>query len=81
MKNVIIWGNHSSTQYPDTRFATVNGQSVREMIGENTVEADKFLQGEFIETVAKRGAAIIEACNKSSVTSAANAICDHMHDW
>ena len=56
VKNVIIWGNHSSTQYPDVTHGTVAGKPIKEAIGD-----DKYLQGEFIETVQQRGAAIIKA--------------------
>uniref|UniRef100_A0A7N1A3Q3 Malate dehydrogenase n=1 Tax=Kalanchoe fedtschenkoi TaxID=63787 RepID=A0A7N1A3Q3_KALFE len=80
VKNVIIWGNHSSTQYPDVNHATVStcrGQKpVRQII------ADKnWLDTEFIATVQQRGAAIIKARKLSSALSAASAACDHMRDW
>uniref|UniRef100_A0A7S4B7V8 Lactate/malate dehydrogenase C-terminal domain-containing protein n=2 Tax=Chrysotila carterae TaxID=13221 RepID=A0A7S4B7V8_CHRCT len=72
---VCIWGNHSSTQYPDVRHATVAGAKVME-------KCDKtWLEGDFISTVQKRGAAIIAARKLSSAASAAKAICDHMRDW
>ena len=73
---MIIWGNHSSTQYPDTHHASVAGKSLREAVND-----EAYLNDEFITTIQKRGAAIIETSGKSSVNSAANAICDHMHDW
>ncbi|XP_051129339.1 malate dehydrogenase, cytoplasmic-like [Andrographis paniculata] len=80
VKNVIVWGNHSSTQYPDVNHATVktcNGpKPVRELIGD-----DKWLNTEFITTVQQRGAAIIKARKLSSALSAASAACDHMRDW
>ncbi len=57
VKNVIIWGNHSSTQYPDVNHATVSGKPVREV-----VKDDEWLNGEFITTVQQRGAAIIKVC-------------------
>lgn len=76
IENIIIWGNHSNTQYPDTHHATIGGQSLREKIDDAN-----YLNDEFISKVQKRGAEIIEATQKSSITSAANAICDHMHDW
>ena len=80
VKKVIIWGNHSSTQYPDLHHATVNlnGQvvPVREAIKD-----DDWIQGEFMEIVQKRGAAIIKARKLSSAMSAAKAICDHMKTW
>ncbi|MCL4774356.1 MAG: malate dehydrogenase [Burkholderiaceae bacterium] len=73
---MIVWGNHSPTMYPDYRFATVGGRSVREMIGDEAWNRDVF-----IPTVGKRGAAIIEARGLSSAASAANAALDHMRDW
>lgn len=80
VKNVIIWGNHSSTQFPDPKSATVvlGGQkkSVWDAINNND-----FLQGQFVESVQKRGAAVIAARKMSSAMSAAKAACDHMHDW
>lgn len=80
VKKVIIWGNHSSTQYPDLNFATVNlnGQdvSVREAIKD-----DNWIQNDFLKTVQTRGAAIIKARKLSSAMSAAKAICDHMRNW
>src|SRR3954454_19234788 len=75
IKKMTIWGNHSVTQYPDLYHAEVDG----------TVAADKvdeaWLRDEFIPTVAKRGAAIIDARGASSAASAANAAIDHVHDW
>lgn len=75
IKNVTIWGNHSSTQYPDLSRATVGGQSASELIEQDWYE------NEYIPTVAKRGAAIIEARGQSSAASAASAAIDHMRDW
>jgi malate dehydrogenase len=71
-----IWGNHSATQYPDLFHATVNGSVAAEVIDDQA-----WLEGEFIPTVQKRGAAIIEARGASSAASAANAAVDHMRDW
>ena len=71
--NVTIWGNHSSTQYPDAWNASVNGKPAAE-----AVNNEAWLKGEFISTVQKRGAAIIEARKLSSAMSAAKAICDHV---
>ena len=71
VKNVAIWGNHSATQYPDFYHATISGRPATEVI---TDEA--WLKGPFIETVQKRGAAIIKARGLSSAASAANAIID-----
>lgn len=75
IKNITIWGNHSSTQYPDLSRATVAGKSALELI-----ERDWY-ENEYIPTVAKRGAAIIEARGASSAASAASAAIDHMRDW
>src|SRR5690606_33466485 len=66
--NMTVWGNHSTTQYPDLVNAKVNGQSAWDAVGDEAWIAD-----EFIPTVAKRGAAIIEARGASSAASAANA--------
>ncbi len=76
VKNVIIWGNHSSTQYPDVSFATIDGQPLRGIITD-----EPYLKGEFITTVQKRGAAIISARKASSAVSAARAIRDHLRTW
>ncbi|CAK8559927.1 unnamed protein product [Lathyrus sativus] len=80
VKNVIIWGNHSSTQYPDVNHATVaisNGQkTVKELVAD-----DYWLNNEFITTVQQRGGAIIKARKLSSALSAASAACDHIRDW
>ena len=70
-----IWGNHSATQYPDLYHAEVNGKVAAEQVEET------WLRETFIPTVAKRGAAIIEARGASSAASAANAAIDHVHDW
>ena len=76
IKNIIIWGNHSDTQFPDVNFATVEGKPAREVIGD-----DSYLDGEFMKTVQLRGKAVIAARGLSSACSAAKAACDHMHDW
>lgn len=80
VKNAIIWGNHSSTQYPDVNHATVstcNGEKpVRELIAD-----DNWINTEFITTVQQRGAAIIKARKLSSALSAASSACDHIRDW
>jgi len=80
VSKVIIWGNHSSTQYPDVQhgFVNLNGQLVP--ITE-AVKDDNWIQGEFLKTVQTRGAAIIKARKLSSAMSAAKAICDHMRLW
>jgi malate dehydrogenase len=74
--NVTIWGNHSATQYPDIFHAKVNGKNAAE-----TINDQQWLEDDFIPTVQKRGAAIIEARGASSAASAANAAIDHVHDW
>jgi malate dehydrogenase len=76
IKKLTIWGNHSATQYPDLFHAEVNGQIAAEAVNDQA-----WLENEFIPTVAKRGAAIIEARGLSSAASAANAAIDHVHDW
>ena len=76
IKNLTVWGNHSPTMYADYRFATINGESVKDMINDQEWNANTFLP-----TVGKRGAAIIEARGLSSAASAANAAIDHMRDW
>lgn len=80
VKNVIIWGNHSSTQYPDVNHATVTTSS-GEISFRDLIADDKWLNTEFITTVQQRGAAIIKARKHSSALSAASAVCDHIHDW
>ncbi|GAA3018467.1 malate dehydrogenase [Actinokineospora globicatena] len=76
IKKLTIWGNHSATQYPDVFHTDVNGRSAAELVNDEAWLADTF-----IPTVAKRGAAIIEARGASSAASAANAAIDHIHDW
>src|SRR3546814_12377256 len=76
IEKLIVWGNHSPTMYPDTRFATVDGQSLQQLINDDAWNRDTF-----IPTVGKRGAAIIEARGLSSAASAANAAIDHVRDW
>jgi len=71
VKNVVIWGNHSATQYPDFYNATINGRPATEIITD-----EPWLKGAFIETVQKRGAAVIKARGLSSAASAANAVID-----
>jgi malate dehydrogenase len=74
--NMTVWGNHSTTQYPDLVNARVGGQSAWEAIDD-----EAWIAEEFIPRVAKRGAAIIDARGASSAASAANAAIDHVHDW
>jgi malate dehydrogenase len=76
VSNVTIWGNHSATQYPDAENAKINGKPAMEIITHHA-----WLQGEFISTVQKRGAAIIQARGKSSAFSAANAALDHIKSF
>ena len=76
IKHLTIWGNHSATQYPDWSQATIGGRPAEEVVGDRG-----WLEDTFIPTVAKRGAAIIEARGSSSAASAANAAIDHVFDW
>ncbi|MFC9649341.1 MULTISPECIES: malate dehydrogenase [unclassified Streptomyces] len=76
IKRLTIWGNHSATQYPDIFHAEIAGKNAAETVNDETWLADTF-----IPTVAKRGAAIIEARGASSAASAANAAIDHIHTW
>ena len=75
--NLAVWGNHSPTMYPDVFNAKVSGGSAWEAAGED----QDWLENDFIPTVGKRGAAIIDARGASSAASAANAAIDHVHDW
>lgn len=75
IKKMTVWGNHSASQYPDLYSATVNGQPASELVDQEWVESY------FIPTVAKRGAAIIEARGASSAASAASAAIDHVYNW
>jgi malate dehydrogenase len=75
VKKVIIWGNHSATQYPDLHHATVSGRPALSVVGEN------WFKETFIPTVQQRGAAVIKARGTSSAASAAAAALDHIHDW
>ncbi len=74
--NLTVWGNHSATQYPDIFHAKIKGQNAAELVNDQD-----WLENDFIPTVQKRGAAIIEARGASSAASAANAAIDHIHDW
>ena len=76
VSNVVIWGNHSSTQYPDVNQGTIGGQSIRQFMKD-----DEWLNGEFIKTVQQRGAAVIKARKMSSAMSAASGTVDHVRDW
>lgn len=72
---VIVWGNHSASQYPDLSHATVDGRPATELVDE------RWLADEYIPRVAKRGAEIIQVRGSSSAASAASAAIDHVHDW
>jgi malate dehydrogenase len=74
--NLTIWGNHSTTQYPDIFHAKIGGRNAAEVVSDQ-----EWLENDFIPTVSKRGAAIIEARGASSAASAANAAIDHVRDW
>ena len=76
VRNIFIWGNHSATQYPDTFNAMIGDKPLRSVVND-----DKYLEGDFLSKVQKRGAEIISVMGKSSAASAANAACDHVHDW
>jgi len=76
IKKMTIWGNHSATQYPDLFHAEIDGRNAAEVVGDQ-----EWLENDFIPTVAKRGAAIIEARGASSAASAASAAIDHIHTW
>ena len=76
IEKLIVWGNHSPTMYPDYRFATSDGQSLKSIINDESWNRTVFLP-----TVGKRGAAVIAARGLSSAASAANAATDHVRDW
>jgi len=76
IEKLTVWGNHSPTMYPDYRFATVNGQSLKALIND-----EDWNRNVFLPTVGKRGAAVIEARGLSSAASAANAAIGHVRDW
>ncbi len=76
IRKMTIWGNHSATQYPDLFHAEVGGRNAAEAVGDQA-----WIEDSFIPTVAKRGAAIIEARGSSSAASAASATIDAAHDW
>lgn len=75
IKGMIIWGNHSATQYPDIAHCTVDGKPAKSLVD------DAWYRDQFIPTVQQRGAAIIKARGASSAASAASAAIDHVHDW
>ncbi len=75
IEQMVVWGNHSATQYPDISYATVGGESIKEKVDED------WNVNTFIPLVQQRGAAIIKARGASSAASAASAAIDHMRDW
>jgi malate dehydrogenase len=75
VEKVVVWGNHSATQYPDISYATVDGKAVKGLV------SDEWNKTDFIPTVQQRGAAIIKARGASSAASAASAAVDHMRSW
>ncbi len=75
IKKMTIWGNHSTTQYPDISNATVGGRAAADLIDQD------WYRNEYIPRVAKRGAEIISVRGASSAASAANSVIDHVHDW
>lgn len=76
IRRMTIWGNHSSTQYPDLFHCEIDGVSAYDLIGDH-----EWVDSVFIPTVSRRGASIIEARGASSAASAANAAIDHMREW
>ena len=75
VEKVVVWGNHSATQYPDISYATAAGKAVKSLV------SDEWNKSDFIPTVQQRGAAIIKARGASSAASAASAAVDHMRTW
>jgi malate dehydrogenase len=75
VEKVVVWGNHSATQYPDISYASVDGKAVKDLVD------DAWNKDYFIPTVQQRGAAIIKARGASSAASAASAAVDHMRSW
>jgi malate dehydrogenase len=73
---MVVWGNHSGTQYPDLSHAEIRGRRVLDILQDHA-----WIENEFIPTVQKRGAAVLEARGQSSAASAANAAITHVHDW
>jgi malate dehydrogenase len=75
IRRLIVWGNHSATQYPDVSHALVDGKPAKSLVDQS------WLDGQFVPTVQQRGAAIIKARGASSAASAASAAIDHVHTW
>jgi len=80
VRKVIVWGNHSTTQFPDVAHAKVYKDG-NWILAYQAVNDDAYLKGEFISSIQKRGALIIQKRKLSSAMSAAKAACDHMRDW
>lgn len=76
IKKMVVWGNHSGTQYPDLSHAEIQGRNILDILPDHN-----WIESEFIPIVQKRGTVVIEARGFSSAASAANAIIGHMHDW
>ena len=76
ISQMAVWGNHSPTMYPNLFHAQINGRTAAEVVNDQ-----EWLENDFLPTVGKRGAAIIEARGASSAASAASAAIDHVHDW
>lgn len=76
IKKMVVWGNHSGTQYPDLSHAEIQGRNILDILPDHN-----WIESEFIPTVQKRGTVVIEARGLSSAASAANAAIGHMHDW
>ncbi len=76
IKKMVVWGNHSGTQYPDLTHAEIRGRRVLDILQDHA-----WIENEFIPTVQQRGAAVIEARGLSSAASAANSAIAHVHDW
>jgi len=76
VKNTVIWGNHSGTQFPDVSHATIDGKPAADVLKD-----ESWIKNDFVKTVQQRGAAVIKARGNSSAFSAANAIVDHVRDW
>jgi len=81
IRNLVIWGNHSLTQYPDFHHASIQKADGKQVSVIDAINDLEYLQGPFQTKVQKRGGEIISVMKKSSAASAANAACDHMHDW
>lgn len=81
IRNIVVWGNHSLTQYPDVSHADVLQADGKRKKVKEAVNDDKYIQDAFLSRVQKRGGEIISVMKKSSAASAASAACDHVHDW